>query len=435
MLVPLSTPVARRTLLFAAAVLGGSLAFFGFRYAAAQYFSTLGSREGLEKAVRLEPGNARHWHLLGRSWQYDIERQDLPRAIDSYRRSLLLNPRSPAVWLDLAAAYEAEGDFASAASAFLSARKSHPVSAEVAWHYGNFLLRQGDLNAAFAEIRRSLEADPLRAAAAVSVCWSANPDSAVLLGQVLPPSREVYLAALQVLVAERAADASLEVWKRLAGLHPRIELREVFPFLDLLLQTAHGAEAALVWKQALEFAAISDPGGPAESLLWDGGFESDVRGGLSWRLPDEKGVQTGYDQGVKHSGKQSLRVHFDGSRNLQFNGVCQLVPVTPGTVHQFSGWMRTETITSDRGVFLMLFAPGVPGSPVLATPELRATEPWTHWALSWQAGKDVRVAEICMARAPSQKIDNKIAGTVWLDDLALIPLLPGAAAPAGKVRP
>lgn len=432
MLVALSSPVARRTLLFAAAVLGSSLSFFSLRYAAAEYFSALGSREGLEKAVRLEPGNARHWHLLGRFWQYGIEQQDLPRAIESYRRSLLLIPRSSAVWLDLAAAYEAEGDFASAAAAFRSARKSHPVSAEVAWHYGNFLLRQGDLNAAFAEIRRSLEADPLRAAEAVSVCWTANPDSEVLLGQVLPPSREVYLAALQVLAAERAADAAWEVWKRLAGLHPRLELREVSPFIDLLLQTGHGAEAALVWKQALEFAGISDPGGPAESLLWDGGFESDIRGGLSWRIPEEKGVQIGYDQGVKRSGKQSLRVHFDGSRNLQFNGVCQFVPVTPGTAYQFSGWMRTETITSDRGIFLMLSALGVPGAPVLTTPELRATEPWTHWALSWQAGKDVRVAAICMARAPSQKIDNKIAGTVWLDDLALIPILPGPTPPAGS---
>ncbi len=432
MLVALSSPLARRTLLFAAAVLGGSLAFFSVRFAAAEYFAALGSGEGLEKAVRLEPGNARHWHLLGRYWQYGIEQQDFPRAIQSYRRALLLNPRSPDVWLDLAAAYEAERDFSSAAAAFLSAKKSHPVSAEVAWHYGNFLLRQGDLNAAFAEIRRGLEADPLRAAAAVSVCWSASPDAEVLLGQVLPPSKEVYLAALQVLAAERAADASLEVWKRLAGLRPRFPLREVSRLLDLLLETARGAEAARVWNQALDFADISSPGGPPGSLLWDGGFESNVRGGLSWRIPDEKGVQIGYDEAVKHSGKQSLRVHFDGSRNLLFNGVCQFVPVTPGTPYQFSGWMRTETITSDRGIFLNLFAPGVPGAPVLATPELRATEPWTHWSLPWQAGKDVHVAEICMARAPSQKIDNKIAGTVWLDDLALIPVSPGPTARAGR---
>ncbi|MBZ5527505.1 MAG: tetratricopeptide repeat protein [Acidobacteriia bacterium] len=430
MLLALSSPMVRRTLLLAAVVLAGTLSFFAVRFAAAEYFSSLDTLAGFEEAVRLEPGNARHWHLLGRYWQFGLDQQDFPRAIELYRHSLLLDPRAPAVWLDLASAYETQGDLSSARSALLSAKKSHPVSAEVAWHYGNFLLRQGEMDSAFAEIHRSLESDPSRTAEAVSVCWSANPDSQVLLGQVLPSSPVVYLAALQVLAADGAVDASLDVWNRLAALHPHFPLQEASPFLDLLLRTAHGTEAAQVWKQALEFAEIPDPGGPSGSVLWDGGFESNVRNGLSWRIQEDKGVQIGYDGAVKHSGRQSLRIHFDGSRNLGFSGVCQVVPVTPLTAYQFSGWMRTETITSDRGIFVALSSRD---SPSVSTPELRATEPWTPWTLSWQAGKDSRIAQICVSRAPSQKFDNKIAGTAWLDDLALVPL-PAAPSPE-KVRP
>ncbi len=430
MLLVLSIPMVRRTLLLAAVVLAGALSFFAVRFAAAEYFSSLGTFAGLEEAVRLEPGNARHWHLLGRYWQFALDQQDFPRAIELYRHSLLLNPRDPAVWLDLASAYEAQGDLSSARSAFLSARKSHPVSAEVAWRYGNFLLRQGEMDSAFAEIHRSLEAEPSRTAEAVTVCWSANPDSQVLLGQILPSSPEVYLPALRTLAADGAVDASLEVWNRLAALRPRFPLPEASPFLDLLLRTAHGTEAARVWKQALEFAGIPDPGGPSGSVLWDGGFESNVRDGLSWRIQEENSVQTGYDGAVKHSGAQSLRIHFDGSRNLVFSAVCQLVPVTPLTAYQFSGWMRSENITTDSGVFVAL---STRDSPPVSTPQLRGTEPWTPWTLSWQAGKDSHVAQVCVGRAASQKFDSKIAGTAWLDDLALVPL-PAAPSPE-KVRP
>jgi hypothetical protein len=430
MLLVLSSSMLRRTLLLAAVVLAAVLSFFAFRFAAAEYFSSLGTFAGLEKAARLEPGNARHWYLLGRYWQFNLDQQDFPRAIELYRHSLLLNPRDPAVWLDLASAHEALGDLSSARSALLSAKKSHPVSAEVAWRYGNFLLRQGELDSAFAEIHSSLQSEPLRTPEAVSVCWSANPDSQVLLAQVLPPSQEVYIPALRTLAADGAVDASLEVWKRLAALHPHLPLRDASPFLNLLLSTAHGSDAAQAWKQALEFAEIPDPGGPPGSLLWDGGFESNVREGLSWRIQEEKGVLIGYDGAVKHSGAQSLRIHFDGSRNLAFSAACQIVPVTPLTSYQFSGWMRSESISTDRGIFAALSARG---SPTLSSPELRATEPWTQWTLSWQAGKDSNVAQICIGRTASQKFDNKIAGTAWVDDLALVPL--PAAPPPAKARP
>jgi len=430
MILVLSSPIVRRTLLLAAVVLASVLSFFAVRFAAAEYFSSLGTFAGLEEAARLEPGNALHWYLLGRYHQFNLDQQDLPRAIEFYRHSLLLNPRDSSVWLDLASAYEALGDLSSARSAYLSAKKSHPVSADVAWRYGNFLLRQGELDSAFAEIRRSLQSEPLRTPEAVSVCWSANPDSQVLLSQVLPSSQEVYIPALRALAADGAVDASLEVWKRLAALHPHFPLRDASPFLNLLLFTGHGAEAAQAWKQALEFAEIPDPGGPSGSVLWDGGFESDVHDGLAWRIQEEKGVLVVYDGAVKHSGIQSLRIHFDGSRNLGFSAVCQLVPVTPLTSYQFSGWMHSENISTDRGVFAGLSASG---SPTVSGPELRATEPWTQWNLSWQAGKDSSVAQICIGRSASQKFDNKIAGTAWMDDIALVPL--PAAPSSEKARP
>jgi hypothetical protein len=44
----------------------------------------------------------------------------------------------------------------------------YPLSADVAWSFGNFLLRQGEAEAGFAELHKALELDPKRAAEAFS---------------------------------------------------------------------------------------------------------------------------------------------------------------------------------------------------------------------------------------------------------------------------
>jgi cytochrome c-type biogenesis protein CcmH/NrfG len=189
MILRLSSAAARFTVVLVGFVLATVLSYSSIRNAMAAHYSGLDTRSGYERAVQLEPGNPEAWHLLGRSWQYDLENADAQRAINAYRTSLSLNPRSANPWLDLATAYESEGDLPAARDAFLQAKRVYPSSAEVTWRYGNFLLRQNELPAAFTEIRQSLSVDPKRAAEAFSRCWRVDPDIQAILDQVLPPSR------------------------------------------------------------------------------------------------------------------------------------------------------------------------------------------------------------------------------------------------------
>src|ERR1700733_15453073 len=137
MVLRLSSSIARATLLFVAAALG----FSSTRNALAAPFAGMETPAGQERAVQLEPGNPETWFLLGRYWQYNIEEPDAKQAVAAYRTALALDPHSAQTWLDLAAAYESEGDVAAARDAFQQAKRVYPISAEVAWRYGNFLLR------------------------------------------------------------------------------------------------------------------------------------------------------------------------------------------------------------------------------------------------------------------------------------------------------
>lgn len=443
MIVRLSSPNARLALLYSCVVIAAGLSFFSLRNAWAEHLASSQTSPGLDRATRLESGNAKHWYLLGHYWQYNLDQRDTARAIVFYRKALAIDSRSVPAWLDLGESYEAEGELDSARDAFLRAREAYPVSAEVAWRYGNFLIRQGELSAAFREIRRSLTADPGRAAEAVSLCWRAVPDINVILEDALPASRDVYLSAIAVLVGQRETNAALAVWERLVALQPKLKPGEVAGFLDALLAKRQVPEAGKVWAQALALAGIARPEDPAGSLIWDGGFETDVSVGFAWRITPLRGTQVSFDSQVKRSGKRALRVHFEGTQNVGFANVCQFVAVEPAKSYRFSAWMRTQTVTTDRGVFFQVAAPESPGAPVGMTPELRGTESWFPVTIPVTVGKDIHLLQVCLARIPSGKLDNKIAGTVWVDDVSLTQEPPPVpvhrvvrpAAPAKKDQP
>jgi Tfp pilus assembly protein PilF len=427
MVLRLSSSIARATLLFVAAVLAGALGYSSTRNAFAAHYVGMETRAGQERAVQLEPGNPEAWFLLGRYWQYNIEEPDAKRAIAAYRTALSLDPHSATTWLDLAAAYESEGDAAAARDAFQQAKRVYPISAEVAWRYGNFLLRQNEIPAAFAEIRHSVSVDPKRAAEAVSRSWRLDPDINSIIENVLPPTAPVYLDAIRELDADAAMDPALAVWDKLQTLQPsaHIVLTDVIPFTDSLVQAHRIEDAHRVWTQAVTLAnPIPPPNDAPGSLIWDGGFETGVSsGGFSWiYAPASLGVQSSLDAKEKHSGERSLRLIFDGRRNVDFSGICHLAFVEPGASYRFSAWVHTQALTTDQGVRFRLEWTENAHSASVETPDVHGTQPWTEVSIPWTATGDTsRQVRVCINRKPSGDFGSRIHGSAWIDDVALTP--------------
>jgi tetratricopeptide (TPR) repeat protein len=427
MVLRLSSARARLTVVLVAFLLAAMLAYFSVRNALAAYDRGLQTRAGYERAARREPTSAENWFLVGRWWQYNLEESDARRAIDAYRTSLSLDPRAAAVWLDLATAYESQGELQAAREAYQQAKRVYPVSAEVSWRYGNFLLRQSELPRAFAEIRRAVSVDPQRAAEAFSRCWRVAPDIQAVLDQALPPSAPVYLDAIRELDADAAIDPALAVWDRLASLHPQLPLDKVIPFTDSLVQAHRIDDALRVWDQAVALAGPA-PADPPGSVVWDGGFETGViGGGFAWTIaPHSPGVQVTIDASEKHSGRRALRLGFDGSRNVDFSDVCHVVEVRPGTAYRFSAWVLAQNLTTDQGIRLRLEWLENAHNASTETPEVHGTQPWTELRLAWTAVAGIHQLRVCVNRHPSGDFSSRIHGVAWVDDVALVPeSLPG----------
>ena len=429
MLLRLANPAARVLLIVFASLLLLTLSFLSIRNALAAHDASLETSAGYERAVQLEPGNYENWYLLGHYWQYSLNDSDPARAIDDYRVALQLNPRFSDAWLDLGTLYEFEGRLPEAKNAFLAAKRAYPLSAEVSWRYGNFLLRQGDIPQGFAEIRSAVYVEPQRSGEAFSRCWRMDPDIRAVLDNVIPPNRDAYLDIIHELAEAGQLAPALLVWERLATLHPPLRVVDVIRFTDALLQQHRFDDALRVWNDAVQFSKEVPGGDPPGSAIWDGGFETDVRGALAWYFsPPPRGVKVNIDTEEKHSGHASLRVDFDGKHNVSFESVCNNAIVRPATTYQFSAWIHTQRLTTDQGLrFRLTWTNSHYAS--IETSDLHGSEPWTQVQIPWTSPADARLVRVCVVRDTSGKVDSQIQGTAWVDDVSLVPQPPAPSKP------
>src|SRR6266436_3451979 len=244
-------PTLRWIAIVLAVCAGAWLSYAGVVHALASHYGASANSDDWPRASTIEPANAENWYRLGRYRQLDFEHSDIPLAITFYRRAVELDPHSPYYKLDLASALEMTGDDAEAEKYFRAAQENYPISAEVSWRYGNFLLRQNRLPEAYAEIHRAVMVDPKLIPLAVSRVWHSDPDIHLLLDQVLPDTPEANSEALSFLADAQDPAAALEVWHRLIAKNPHTDSKRAFALTDLLVAQEKFEEAGTVWRQAV----------------------------------------------------------------------------------------------------------------------------------------------------------------------------------------
>ena len=376
----------------------------------------------IERGVALEPANAAGWDLLGRYRLLDFANADPVQALADFQQAVQDDPLSATYWMNLAGAYEANGDLTDAQHAFEQARSAYPLSAEVAWDYGNFLVRQDQDAAGYAEIRHAVQSDPRLLTLAVSRVWRASHDVNILLDQALPADVDAYIQALDFFASIHQADAALSVWRRVVSLRKPIALPETFPFFDELISDDRSADAKQVWVEACAAAGIPRDEPLQHSLVWDGRFSRDFdNGGLGWRWQLYLGGAIDFDSVPPSYGVRSVRLQFDGGTNLALAQPVQFIPVEPRQAYRFHAYIRTEEITTESGIRFSITDPNHDGAVVLNTENLTGSHAWTPVELDFVTAPTTHFLAVRLFRNPSRLFDNKLSGAVWIADVSLVP--------------
>jgi tetratricopeptide (TPR) repeat protein len=418
----LESAAQKRALLVAALVLLALISFQSGKMWLADHRLHSDHVEMMERGAALEPGYAEGWDRVGHRLQWDLENSDLEGALANYQRAVRVNPLSAHYWMDLASAQEAAGKTVEAREAFERARNVYPTSAEVAWNYGNFLLRQEDYSEGFAQIHSALLSNPQLLPLAISRSWRSNHDVNLLLDRVLPANVDAYAEALDFFAANRQADAGMEVWKRLMGLGKPVALPRTFPFFEDLIAEERSSDAVRVWKEALIAAGLphEDPAGG--SVVNNGDFSHEFEnGGLGWRWSVLPGVAIDFDAAPPGFGVRSVRIDFGGGRNTEVYQPAQFVPVEPGRTYRFHAHIRTEGITTESGMRFLVFDPHRPAAEQLLSENFTGSRPWTDVEGDFATGPETHFLCVRLNRNPSRLFESNLGGTVWISDVSLLP--------------
>jgi cytochrome c-type biogenesis protein CcmH/NrfG len=391
----------------------------------------------LERGAALEPGNADAWDALGRFRQLDFTNPDSDGALADYQRSVQANPLSAHHWMNLAEAYEAHGDIAKARDAFEHARTVYPLSAEVDWNYGNFLLRQDESAQGYTEIQHAVYSDPKLLTLAISRTWRSSRDVNILLDKVLPAQTNAYLLAIDYFATIKQMEPALVVWQRMVALGKPIEVARSFPFLDELIAEDRSTDAKKVWIDALALAGLNHDDPLNHSVLWNGDFARDfLQGGLDWRWTTLPGVDFEFDTVPQNYGVRSAQLFFGGGSNVEITEPKQYVPVEPGRWYRFHAYMRTQALSTEMGTRFLITDPNHLNAVRAKTDNFSGSHPWTATDLDIQTSANTHFLLVQLLREQSHMFDNKLSGTMWIADLSLTPSTGPALTPAsGPTEP
>jgi tetratricopeptide (TPR) repeat protein len=386
----------------------------------------------VERGVALVPGNGEAWDQLGRMRQWDFLNSDLPGAIEDYWKAVGYDPRSAHFWMDLAAAYEESGDDARAREAYLRAKAVYPASAEVAFHYGNFLLREQEYPDAYQELRRAVGTDPTLLPLVISRTWRSSEDVDELLNNVLPANREAYLDALDFFASIHEVEPGLAVWQRLFALGKGLPIARINSFLEELIRQDRADDTRRVWHEALVAAGLPLDEPANGNLVFHANFARDfLSEGLDWRWIELTDAEMEFDPEPSPNGSRALRLDFNGGTNLALDEPKQFVPVEPGRRYHFHAHMRTEGITTESGMRFSVIDPNHGGELSVETLNFTGTHAWTAVESDFTTGPDTHFLLVRLFRPPSRLFENKLEGTVWIADVSVVP----SSGPAGPASP
>src|SRR5215813_5118800 len=187
-------------------------------------------------------------------------------AIDEFRAATRMSPDDYRLWLALGRALDRGGDMAGARVAFDRAIKLAPNHFDPRWAFGNYLLRAGDRDGSFEQMRLALSSRPSALPLVFDYAWGVYRGDGKAIAAALDPPRQVKSQLAGLLIYRGRVDDAMAVWREM----PSRSANDAQKVSEALFYTGNFNKAYEVWTSVeIPNRPTPDPG----SLLSNGGFE------------------------------------------------------------------------------------------------------------------------------------------------------------------
>ena len=342
-----------------------------------------------------------------------LEPSDLPGAIAEYYQAALARPDDYVLWLSLARACELNGDTVAAVAAARQAVPLAPNYAEPHYQLGNILLRAGQKDEAFKNLRLAGASNPTLMPGIIDLAWRISGGNVQFVTRAIEPRTPgAYRALGQYFRQRNEVDAFIAMYTA-AGSAAEQDRRS---YLAELIAAKRFKEAANLW-------ALGRRAGAAPGVMIDPGFEEESNldePGFGWRLGDKpQGFHLSLDTTNPGEGRSSLKVEFDGASDPALPIITQLVLVEPRAHYQLRFAARSEGIVS--GGLPLVVVTDADGNKVLGQSDQfpGATDGWHEYTIDFEPGQSASAVQLGLQRQTCDKSPCPIFGRLWLDNFSL----------------
>jgi hypothetical protein len=381
-------------------------------------WSELGNidEKGLLSAIRFEKYNATYHYLLGRYYHSNLANPQIKDAIHHYSLSLKLNPLQPGTWLNLARAFQAAGQTERARYALERAVSLNQNNPRLMWDAGTSWLMSGMTDKAISTLKRYILLMPERQTDVYDLCWKLHLGNSYILRNLVPDSYEYQSSYLLYLLNSGRINESLDVWDVID--QERLEKKVFISFVNTLINHGFYKKAANVWAKHISKIEEVKSVNPLFTV-WNPGFEKEIlSGGFDWVIREAQGVDVFIDDAIRLNGDRSLGVSFDGNHNPEATIAQQVVRVTPGRWYSLGAYIKTSSITTRNGISLQVWGHKCQGLNK-KTDSVTGTTFWKNISLDFQAPAQCKAVVVSVSRSRSDKLDNMIKGTAWIDAITM----------------
>ncbi|MCI0337227.1 MAG: tetratricopeptide repeat protein, partial [Acidobacteria bacterium] len=319
--------------------------------------STEGKIEAADLAVKYSPQDPLIRWLRGGVYfnaaNEDLMEERLDVALNELRQAAQMSPEDYRVWLSLGRVLDRTGSIAEARAALEKALQLAPNHFETRWALGNHLLRAGDRDASFAQMRLALANRPSALPLVFDYAWNVYQGDGKAIAKALDPPIVVKAQMVSLLISRGRVEDGLSIWSEMNSPRPK----DVQRVTESLVNVGRFAAAYGIWSTA----NIPDrPSPDAHSLLANSSFEEKFSPGsktpfYAWGITPSGGLRVTLDRKETLAGEQSLRVGLNVEENSAITIATQTVPVKPNKRYCLSFFVKTEEMESLSTPFVEIY--------------------------------------------------------------------------------
>jgi tetratricopeptide (TPR) repeat protein len=333
-----------------------------------------------------------------------------------FQRALAADSASAYRWADVGDAEFNVHDLTKAQYAYQQALARGPHSLVILQRAANFFFEAGLPVETVVQLRKLLS-DPTLSAYYDTVFLTYSRlglPLSQLLSEGVPPKTPAGARFLQFWISRGKEPEARETWDWLRS-QGSVDASEAGSYVNFLLAQRQLALAQETWQS---YTRAEMPAYCKTNWVFNGSFEAPFKPAeLDWTIVSRPEVDAERVRTQSVDGSWALQLKFHALENLVYRETYQIVVLTPGTWH-FSARVKTQSITTNQGPQFHLAS--LEGKKLdVWTEQAKGTSDWHHVEAAFVVGSDTLAVRLEIIRTPAMQFDNKINGTMWIDDVRL----------------